>query len=173
MKGLEYRKCTLNDLETLIEISRKTFVDAFEHQNNPEDFKNYIEKAFNQESIRAQLNDPNSSFYFCYFKNELAAYFKLNEKEAQNEHFDMEAIELERIYVLQEAQGSGLGTEILKEVERLASQKNASYLWLGVWEVNLKAIGFYERAGFIKFGKHPYLIGTDEQYDWLMKKESL
>ena len=168
---LVYKKCTSNDVEALIEISKKTFIEAFEHLNKPKDFKNYLKKAFSKKTITKQLSNPDSSFYFCYYKSELAAYFKLNQKEAQNEDFDHNAIELERIYVLDQFQGQGFGSEILKEALRLSRAKKASYLWLGVWEVNLAAIRFYKRHGFIKFGKHPYIIGKDKQFDWLMKKE--
>ncbi|NND10262.1 MAG: GNAT family N-acetyltransferase, partial [Flavobacteriaceae bacterium] len=51
----------------------------------------------------------------------------------------------------------------------LSKAHGASSLWLGVWEKNLKAIEFYKRHGFTKFGEHPYLIGEDEQYDWMMR----
>jgi ribosomal protein S18 acetylase RimI-like enzyme len=48
-------------------------------------------------------------------------------------------------------------------------QKQA--LWLGVWEKNERAINFYHRWGFEKFGEHDFILGDDVQTDWLMKKE--
>ena len=39
---LSYKQCSIDNLETLILVSRKTFIDAFERQNNPEDFKQYM-----------------------------------------------------------------------------------------------------------------------------------
>ena len=78
-------------------------------------------------------------------------------------------MELERIYVKSEFQRNKIGLFMLNNIKRIATSKNKSYLWLGVWEKNGKAIRFYEKNGFIKFGKHPYYIGTDKQMDWLMK----
>jgi len=60
---------------------------------------------------------------------------------------------------------------LLDYVFELAKQKNARYVWLGVWEKNTRAITFYRRHGFKKIGSHPYFIGKDKQTDWLMKKE--
>ncbi|MGB5647238.1 MAG: GNAT family N-acetyltransferase, partial [Muriicola sp.] len=77
--------------------------------------------------------------------------------------------ELERIYVLTHYQGQGIGDWIMEQVIRLAKEAEKRFIWLGVWEKNTAAIRFYEKKGFIKFGKHPYYIGKDKQMDWLMK----
>ena len=58
---------------------------------------------------------------------------------------------------------------MLDKTISLARKEQVEFLWLGVWEENKKAIRFYKRYGFIKFGTHPYYIGADKQTDWLMK----
>jgi len=81
---LSLKKCTLVDLDPLIEISRSTFITSFEKDNNPDDFKTYITSAFSKEKIRSELLNPHSTFYFVYLDDNLVGYFKLNEKDAQN-----------------------------------------------------------------------------------------
>ncbi|RYY96378.1 MAG: GNAT family N-acetyltransferase, partial [Chitinophagaceae bacterium] len=51
----------------------------------------------------------------------------------------------------------------------VAQERGASCLWLGVWEENGRAIGFYRKNGFAAFGSHVFRLGTDEQTDILMK----
>lgn len=51
-----------------------------------------------------------------------------------------------------------------------ARQLNKKTVWLGVWEHNLRAINFYKKHGFSKFGEHLFLVGKDAQTDWLMKQ---
>jgi len=166
---LQFKKCTFSDLNTLVQISKKTFVDAFEVVNNPDDFKTYIDFAFKKSKIVEQLNNPNSSFYFVFKNAQLVGYFKLNENAAQTDIKIPESIELERIYVLQEFQSQQIGKYMLQEALKLASDLNKRYIWLGVWQKNTNAIQFYEKYGFSKFDTHPYYIGKDKQTDWLMR----
>jgi ribosomal protein S18 acetylase RimI-like enzyme len=53
----------------------------------------------------------------------------------------------------------------------IALEKEKELLWLGVWEHNHRAIGFYKKWGFEKFSTHTFMLGNDAQTDWLMKKE--
>jgi len=167
--NLSFKKCNSNDLDRLLKISRTTFIDAFEKDNNPDDFKEYINSAFSRENIETELSNPDSLFYFTYQNDILVGYFKINQKGAQTESFDQNAIELERIYVLNKFQGQHIGKQMLFKTIKLAKLKEAPFLWLGVWEKNSAAIRFYQRYGFIKFNTHHYYIGTDKQTDWLMK----
>ena len=41
---------------------------------------------------------------------------------------------------------------------------------LGVWEKNEKAIAFYERWKFERYGSHLFMVGNDPQTDILMKR---
>jgi ribosomal protein S18 acetylase RimI-like enzyme len=168
--NLSFEKCTIKDLNILVDISRNTFIHAFEKQNHPEDFWDYINKAFNENAIVEQLLNINSEFYFVYLKNVLVGYFKLNKNEAQTEQFAKRSIELERIYVINEFQNQGIGRHILKKVIDLSKTYKATFIWLGVWQENKGAVRFYQTFGFKIFGSHPYYIGKDKQTDWLMKK---
>ncbi|MGM5469344.1 GNAT family N-acetyltransferase [Flavobacteriaceae bacterium LMO-SS05] len=167
--NLSYKICNEKDLQTLVEISKSTFISAFEKQNNPEDFKTHIHKAFSKTQLQEELLDPNVRFYFVYRNNTLVGYFKLNEKEAQTEPFGETSMEIERIYVLDGFQGQHIGQHMLNHSIEIAKQKQLTFIWLGVWELNTAAIRFYERYGFVKFDMHPYYIGNDKQTDWLMR----
>lgn len=170
---LHLAACSTNDLGLLANLSKRTFIEAFENDNNPEDFKEYLNSAFGEEALFKELNDDNSSFYLAYNNAMLVGYIKLNEMESQSEIKDSNSMEIERIYVLSEFQGQGIGAWLLTQVISMARFKNKYYLWLGVWELNKKAIKFYKRLGFYKFGSHPYYIGRDKQTDWLMRLDLL
>ena len=166
---LRLQKCEIDQLAFLVSLSRNTFVDAFEKDNNPEDFENYLDFAFNPDRIADEVLDADSDFYFVYLNKDVVGYFKLNQLQVQTDIKDDYSLELERIYVLKEFQGKQIGRWMLEEVKALAREKEKTFVWLGVWEHNTKAIAFYETYGFQKFGTHPYYIGTDKQTDWLMR----
>jgi len=167
---MKIRKCTIADIRTLVQISLKTFVDAFEKDNDPVDFKSYTDTAFAESTLTEQLINPHSSFYFLYVDEQLAGYFKLNEYDAQSELKTAHTMELERIYVLKDLQGRHLGAYMLRQATRIAFNLQKKQLWLGVWQKNGSAIRFYEKHGFTKFDTHPYYVGKDKQTDWLMRK---
>ncbi len=166
---LDLRQCKEIDVDTLAVLSKDTFSEAFEKDNNPRDFKSYINSAFNRDTLLKQLRNPNSIFYFVYADNRLIGYLKINQLQAQTDVKSKEGIELERIYIKDEFQGQGYGALLIQKLRKIGIQAKRRFLWLGVWEKNVKAIQFYQRHGFSKFGTHPYYIGTDKQTDWLMR----
>ncbi len=166
---LTLHHCSIKDLDQLELISRKTFTDAFATQNNPEDFEYYLRTALTSETLANELDNFHTSFYFVKNSKETVGYFKINDAKAQTDIRDKSSYELERIYVLSDYQGYGIGEWMIDQVIHLAHEAKKDYIWLGVWEENIRAIRFYEKKGFSKFGKHPYYIGKDKQMDWLMK----
>lgn len=166
---LNLRLCTNLDVDVLTKISRDTFRAAFEKDNDPNDFKDYMDFAFSKEKLLSELKNPNSSFSFVFDAETLVGYFKVNEKEAQTDINDRGSFELERIYVVQSYQGKQIGGWMLDNIVELAKKGAKAYIWLGVWERNIRAIKFYRKRGFKQFGTHPYFIGNDKQTDWLLR----
>jgi ribosomal protein S18 acetylase RimI-like enzyme len=159
------------DLNNLLTLSKKVFCDAFQHLNNPDDFDVYCSTAFTPEKLLAEIENPDSAFYFALLNNERVGYIKLNFMQAQTEFRHDEALEVERIYVLSKYQGAGIGKKLLDFAKAKAVENRLRYVWLGVWEHNLNAIRFYEREGFKQFSSHEFALGSDVQIDILMKKE--
>nr|WP_297784536.1 GNAT family N-acetyltransferase [uncultured Allomuricauda sp.] len=168
---LLFRECVTTDLDTLVQISKSTFTAAFEKDNDPDDFQAYIQEAFHPDKLKKELADKNSLFHFVFDDEKMVGYFKLNIGTAQTDVYDPNALEIERIYVLGDHQGKKIGSWMLQEITSMAKGLGKEYIWLGVWEHNPKAISFYQRHGFSKFGEHPYYIGQDKQTDWLLRLE--
>ena len=160
-----------SDVDQLLSLSRKTFYDAFEHLNNPADFEAYTSVAFTREKLLAELENPDSQFYFAVIDNEPVGYVKLNYRNTQTEFKDTDAIEVERIYVLASQQGKKIGNQLLDFAINKAIKEDMKYIWLGVWEHNHNAQRFYARNDFVECGSHHFWVGNDQQTDILMKKE--
>ena len=69
-------------------------------------------------------------------------------------------MELQKIYVLPQHHGEGIGTALLKKVKNLAGEIDPDYIWLDTYKSNDKAIRLYERNGFQKMGTYFFTIGT-------------
>ena len=166
---LIFQKATQEDLISLQAIAQKTFKEAFAHMNTPENMNHYLRESLSLEKLTAELAHPQSTFHLLIDQNEVIGYLKTNTEDAQNEPLGEEAIEIERIYLLQAYQGMGLGKLLFNQALEIGRNRNKRFIWLGVWEKNQKAIRFYEKLGFKTFGKHSFLLGNDLQMDLLMK----
>jgi ribosomal protein S18 acetylase RimI-like enzyme len=164
------RKVELAEAGVLLDFSKKTFYDFFAHLNDPANIEAYAAAAFTPQKIEAELSNPNSEFYFAMLDGQVAGYLKLNFGNAQTEFRDEKALEVERIYVSGEHHGRHIGRQLLNFAVDTAISKQLDYVWLGVWEHNQKAIGFYQHHGFEVFSSHEFLLGNDRQIDLLMRK---
>ena len=169
MNTIEIRKSTVSDLETIQNISIHTFKETFAAVNTPENIANYVKESFNSEQLKTELNNANSQFYVAYSNAEAVGYLKINFGDAQTESINENALEVQRIYVLQNFHGKNIGQLLLDEVKKIAKNSVVDSVWLGVWEENHRALRFYTKNGFVVFDKHVFMMGNDEQTDLLMQ----
>jgi len=163
------QRIQISEADKLLTFSKKTFYEFFDHLNEPANMEAYSSVAFTQQRILDELSNPNSEFYFAMLDNEVVGYLKLNFNDAQTEFRDANAIEVERIYVSGEHHGKRIGKQLMDFALDIARNKQFEYVWLGVWEHNDKALGFYQRYGFEVCGSHEFMLGDDLQTDLLMK----
>ncbi|MED1201839.1 GNAT family N-acetyltransferase [Heyndrickxia acidicola] len=164
------KKCILEDLQLLHEISYETFNDTFKHQNSPENMEVYLEKAFSLTQLEKELSNTYSDFFFIYFNTEIAGYLKVNTNEAQSEKMGNESLEIERIYIRNRYQKQGLGKYLFNKALEIAKERKKMKIWLGVWEKNENAIAFYHKMGFVQTGAHSFYMGDEKQTDYIMTK---
>ena len=169
MADIEVKRITINELAQLQKIGRQTFQETFSDSNSEENMKNYLDEGFSTEKLTAELNNKDSEFYFATLENNVIGYLKVNFGASQTELKDSKALEIERIYVSKEFHGKKVGQLLYDKAIEVAKQKDTEYVWLGVWEENLRALSFYRKNGFVEFDKHIFKLGNDEQTDIMMK----
>jgi diamine N-acetyltransferase len=165
------KKISITQLHQLQSISIQTFSETFSDANTEENLSKYLNESFSTAKLTAELNNKNAEFYFASLDDTVIGYLKLNFGSAQTELQDDKAVEIERIYVLQSFQGKNVGQLLYNKAMERARQHRADYLWLGVWEKNLKAIRFYQKNSFVVFDKHLFTLGDEVQTDFMMKLE--
>jgi diamine N-acetyltransferase len=172
-----FRTATLADLDTLLALSAQTMREAFGPPHNPADVTEaYVVGAFTPDNLAAEIADPRSTFFMAYTDdNELIGYARLYRRAAPRRMPEPfrgagQAIEIERIYLLQSAIGQGQGQQLMDFCLETARAGGYQAVWLGVWERNPRAIRFYERNGFVRFGWHYFQFGPDRQRDFWMSR---
>lgn len=157
------------DVFELQKIGRDTFFETFSAENDPSDMSKYLEVGFSIKKLSSELKNPDSLFYFAKLDGYVIGYLKINFGLSQTELKNEASLEIERIYVLSQYHGKQMGQSLFEKAIQIAKEKNVNYVWLGVWEKNVRAINFYKKNGFVEFDKHLFILGNDEQTDIMMK----
>jgi len=168
---LQFKVACSSDTAVLSRLGRKTFVETYGEKNTAKNMDKYLKASFSKKSIADQLEDQKNFFLIVKKKDKAVGYAKLRENNQPFHDKKVKVVELERIYVLKEHQGAGIGKALLDKCMAFARLRSYPVMWLGVWEKNLKALKFYQNLGFVVFGSHEFELGNDTQNDYLMKKD--
>ncbi|MDR6525163.1 ribosomal protein S18 acetylase RimI-like enzyme [Chryseobacterium rhizosphaerae] len=170
MPSITIQKAGIKDLEIIQNLGIQTFSETFAEDNTEEAMKKYLEESFNTAKLTAELNTQDSFFYIAWEEDNPIGYLKVNSGKGQTELQDETSLEIERIYVKKSHHGKKVGQILYDQAVETAQHLRKSYLWLGVWEKNLRALHFYRKNGFVEFDKHIFRLGDEEQTDLMMKK---
>lgn len=79
-------------------------------------------------------------------------------------------VELSKCYVRAEAHGGGVASTLMSATLDAARERGALGAWLGVNELNDRAIRFYEKSGFKKVGTKKFLLGGVYENDYTLER---
>lgn len=171
MNNIQILKAAVSDVAELQRIAIQTFSETFAGGNTQQNLEQYIDTSFALAKLADEIANPDSEFYFAKVDNSVAGYLKVNFGSAQTELQNPDSLEIERIYVAKEWYGKKVGQELFEKAVEIAKDKDADFVWLGVWEENPRAINFYAKNGFVEFDKHRFILGNDVQTDIMMRKK--
>ncbi|MCU0354271.1 MAG: GNAT family N-acetyltransferase [Cytophagales bacterium] len=164
---------TIADAALLADLGRRTFEQAFAAQNTPENMAAYLSVAYTTEQLEKELREENSVFYVAAANGTPVGYAKIHKDcwpDDESVSVAGPCVEINRLYVLQDSIGTGVGKLLMETCLQAARQQGYRTVWLGVWEHNARAIAFYRKWGFETFGSHIFQLGDDAQTDLLMKR---
>lgn len=159
------------DLERLQAVCKQTFTETFGDDNSAADLEHYFEKAYAPDVLKAELDSDESRTYFYNIRGNIAGYLKVNWGAAQTESDYPDALEIQRIYVTKRFQHLHIGGRLMKKALSIAQDLGKNQVWLGVWENNDNAQGFYQHYGFQRVGEHTFTVGNDDQTDYIFLKD--
>lgn len=167
--NLSIRLAGISDTNILCTLGVTTFYEAYFEQDDSDDLANYVIESFNPKKIKAELNDKNSTFFIAELNGKGVGYAKLRENSKVDCLKSENAIELQRIYILERVRGKGVGGELLNWCVEAARTKGYEMIWLSVWVENPSAVKFYEKLGFVKIGEMQFPYGKTVGTNHVMK----
>lgn len=142
-------------------IGKKSFRNAFENLfRSKEELFEYLEYSYDPVKLTKSIRKENNVYLLACSDGAAVGFAKVK-KHSLNEQIESGAqMELQKIYLLPEHHGRGIGTALLKEVKNLAREIYPDYIWLDTHISNENAIHLYEKNGFKKMGNYFFTIGT-------------
>ncbi len=74
MENIYIEKITINDIDQLQEIGRRTFYETFSPSNTEENMQKYLTEGFSTDKLTNELNGENAEFYFAKNGNKVIGY---------------------------------------------------------------------------------------------------
>ena len=167
---IEIRRAGVSDAGLVSVLGAVTFYEAYFEQDDPHSLADYIHESFEPNKIRAEIEDRHAEFYMIFLNDRAVGYAKLREDSVIDCVKNETAIELQRIYIVERAFGTGVGERLLKHCLATAKRRGFETLWLGVWEENRRAQRFYEKHGFRRVGTLTFPYGETVGINFVLEK---
>jgi ribosomal protein S18 acetylase RimI-like enzyme len=164
------RRASPGDAASLSALAARTFRDAFEIYNTPENMALYLASNYGPTRQAAELQDGRIVTLVAEASGELAGFAQLRESPAPACVTGQSPIELWRFYVDREWHGQGLAQALMAASLEAAAARGAGTIWLTVWERNDRALAFYRKCGFEVRGDKEFMLGNDPQTDRVMTR---
>lgn len=167
---LTVRLALPDDAAILAEFGARTFREAFEAENTPEDMALYLASSYGPALQARELRSAGILTLLAESERQLAGYAQLREGPAPACLADPTSIELWRFYVDRAWQGRGVAQALMAATLEAAVGRGAGTVWLSVWERNDRALAFYRKCGFEDRGEKEFVLGKDHQTDRVMAR---
>lgn len=141
------KKASLTDIIDLQKICIDAYSLNFHHHWEEGGLTWYIDQEFSRERLTADVANSTIDYYFIQYKHSTVGFIKIN----NNAIIDIpkrRGAELEKIYVLPEYKGKGIGKSALQEIIQIITIQKKKALFLCVIDTNHSAISFYKKLGF-------------------------
>ncbi len=165
------RKAHRQDAEMLVELGKRTFIEAFKEQTAPEDMAAYLYATFSIDEITAQLNKKDSLYLIAELQADPVGYAYLYPTGAPECAKDPRAIQLIRFYLLKKCYGRGVGNTLMQTCLDEARSRSYRTIWLSSWELNGRANAFYKKWHFKVVGCQRFSVGSDVQNDFIFSRQ--
>ena len=145
---MQLEKATTDNIAELQEICIAAYAQNFAHHWEENGLEVYLADQFSTERLAADVNNPNFAYYFIKTSAKPIGFIKIKWTAELATFETEETVELEKIYVLPEMKGQGIGKKALTAIIQEMKNAGKKIFFLCVIDTNTVAIKFYEKLGF-------------------------
>ncbi len=146
-QGLQFIPLSPENQDVYSKVARRSYVAHYTHLWRDRDPSPYLDSSFGRAVVAKELKDPGLDHFIVYRDTMAVGIIKLVRSSAVATHSPQDALLLEKLYLLNEATGQGIGRAALEFVEAYGVDMGKKLLWLDTMQEG-PALGFYLRNGF-------------------------
>jgi ribosomal protein S18 acetylase RimI-like enzyme len=166
---LAIRPGIVSDAPALSRFMAHAFETAFGALNDPARLAAFLAETYSVPQQSAELVDPATLTLIAELDGAMAGFAQVRSGPYLPACVTgPEPIELQRFYVDPVWIGRGIARPLMDRAKQEANARGGRTFWLGVWEINARAIAFYRKAGFVAVGSHSFDVGGEQQTDLVM-----
>lgn len=143
------------DLEKVRKVALKTWPQTFANILSPSQIEYMLDWMYDMESLMQQMLGKQHVFLLAMEGKDCLGFCSY-ELHVKKQH----QTKIQKIYILPESQGKGVGKKLLQTVSEIALQQGDTHLFLNVNKHNQEAISFYLHLGFYEAFKEVIDIGN-------------
>jgi diamine N-acetyltransferase len=167
------RAAVSSDAAALAILARATFCDTFAHLYAVEDLDAYLAGPLSDASTAAMIGDPDKLVRVAEGEDDaLIGFCVLNLTLTLDYNpAPRRALELSKLYLTNDAKGTGLADAFMAWVDDEASARRCNEIALSVYCDNVRAQRFYARHGYAKFADSFFMVGNHRDEEFLYRKD--
>lgn len=167
------RRATPEDAAALADLGRVTFIDAFGHLYTPEDLHAFIDDSHSIASYQRALANPAYALWLAERDGVAIGYAQAGPCGLPHAEALPGDGELKRLYLLPNAQNSGVGVALLETTLAWLERDGPRTLWISVWSENYGAQRFYGRHGFEHAGEYEFIVGEQRDREFIYRRKPI
>ena len=165
------RQATIDDAATLADLGRVTFIEAFGHLYTPEDLQAFIDDSHSVAAYARVLANPDCALWLAEQDGVAIGYAQAGPCGLPHAEAQPADGELKRLYLMRDAQNSGVGVALLDVALAWLERDGPRTLWISVWSENDGAQRFYGRHGFEHAGEYEFIVGEQRDREFIYRRE--
>lgn len=146
---ISFHQATFSDAQTLSDLAKAIYQENYLHLWLPGGADWYMHQyAYPVHQLEQELADSNNAYYLLLDNQEPVGYLKLLLNSNLTDYDPTDALEIERIYLLENWKGRGLGKKMMQLALDTAKALNKKVIFLKAMDSSQDAIAFYQHQGY-------------------------
>ncbi|TMM32015.1 GNAT family N-acetyltransferase [Polaribacter aestuariivivens] len=160
---ISIKKATIKEVTDLALVGKKAFIIPHKDAIPSKIMVNYLNHSFSEKTLLEEITNPNYQYNLIFVDDNLAGFSKIIFNHKNDNITQTNVTKMERLYLLEEYYGLGLGNKLFQHNLHLAKEQNQNGIWLYVWIKNFRALEFYKKVGFKKIAMYDFPISETEK----------